>query len=505
MSAAGGVPLLSIGYLGHTLAARRKKTIVSTSLPESGNLKPTIGTRQLTMIGIGGVIGAGLFVGSGKAISSAGPGIVLVYLVTGIVVILVMRMLAELATASPETGSFSSYASRELGSWAGLSVGWVYAYHWCVTVAFESIAGAALAGQLLPGPPTWLYALIFMSALTAVNLAAVSSFARFEFWFAMIKVTAIVAFIAVGVVAIAGLFGGHPAPGTTNLLGHGGLFPRGYSAILTAALTVFFSYFGTEMVTVAAGEARDPVRAVRASMRSVAGRILIFYVGSIFVVVTLLPWDATEVTASPYTAVLTRLGIPGARAIMNLIVLTAVLSCLNSGLYSSSRMLYALARRGEAPRALRRTNRAGVPVMGVLAASSAGFLAVVANYFLPTGAVFNFLLSSSGSIAVVVYLCICATQISAHRRRTPEQAAGLPVRMWGAPYLSYAVGLVLSAIIVGMAFTAGTRTPLALTLTVTGIAVAAGLVYRRRAAAPPAPAADQPRDTPRCSPTDSAT
>ncbi|WP_324199159.1 amino acid permease [Nocardia amamiensis] len=467
---------------------------MSTSLPNSGNLKHSINTRQLTMIGMGGVIGAGLFVGSGKAISSAGPGIVLVYLLTGLVVILVMRMLAELATASPETGSFSSYASRELGTWAGLSVGWIYTYHWCVTVAFESLAGAAIAGQLLSGPPTWLYALIFMSALTAVNLAAVSSFARFEFWFALIKVTAIVLFIGIGIVAIAGLFGGRPAPGTTNLLGRGGLFPKGYTPSLTAALTVFFSYFGTELVTIAAGEAKDPVRAVRASMASVAGRILIFYVGSIFVVVTLMPWNSTQVTESPYTAVLNQLGIPGAQTIMNLIVLTAVLSCLNSGLYSSSRMLYSLAQRGEGPRPLRRTNGAGVPVAGVLTASSVGFLAVVANYFLPTSTVFNFLLSSSGSIAVVVYLCICATQICGRRSRTSEQIATLPVKMWGAPYLSYAVGLILVVLLAGMAFTSSTRSPFALTLTVTvtvtGVAVAAGLVHQRRSTALPPTAAE---------------
>ena len=264
----------------------------------------------------------------------------------------------------------------------------------------------------------------------------------------------------------------------------------GYTAILVSALTVFFSYFGTELVTIAAGETKDPVRAVRSSMRSVAARILIFYVGSILVVITLLPWDATQITESPYTAVLNRLGIPAAHTIMNLIVLTAVLSCLNSGLYSSSRMLYSLARRGEAPRLLCRTNRSGVPVAGVLASSSAGFLAVVANYFLPTGTVINFLLSSSGSIAVMVYLCICATQIRGRRGRTPEQIAALPVRMWGAPYLSYAVGLILIMLIVGMTFTSSTRGPFALTLTVTGIAVAAGLLHQRRFAAVPEPAAD---------------
>ncbi|MEU7765455.1 amino acid permease [Nocardia sp. NPDC049190] len=452
-------------------------------MPTSGNLQHSINTRQLTMIGIGGVIGAGLFVGSGKAISAVGPGIVLVYLFTGLVIILVMRMLAELATASPETGSFSSYASRELGSWAGLSVGWVYAYHWCVTVAFEAIAGAAIANQLLPAVPTWLFSLIFMSALTGVNLAAVTSFARFEFWFAMIKVIAIVAFIGIGIAAVCGLFPHFHTPGTANLLGNGGLFPNGLAPLLVASLTVFFSYFGTELVTIAAGEATDPVQAVRASMRSIAGRILVFYVGSILVVVTLLPWNATQVTESPYAAVLDLLGVPGVQTIMNLIVLTAVLSCLNSGLYSSSRMLFALARRGEAPRLLGTTARSGVPVAGVLAASSAGFLAVVANYFLPTGAVFTFLLSSSGAIAVVVYLCICATQIVGRRTKTEAEIAELPVKMWGAPYLSYAVGVILLGIVCGMASTSDTRTPLALTLTVTGIAVGAGLIHQRRTTA----------------------
>ncbi|WP_218003870.1 amino acid permease [Nocardia pneumoniae] len=456
----------------------------------TANLKHTINTRQLTMIGIGGVIGAGLFVGSGKAIAAAGPGIVLAYLLTGLVVILVMRMLAELATASPETGSFSSYASRELGPWAGLSVGWVYTYHWCVTVAFEAIAGGAIANQLFPALPTWAFALLFMSALTGVNLAAVSSFARFEFWFALIKVAAIVVFIGIGIAAICGAFPHYNAPGTTNLLGRGGLFPHGFTPVLAASLTVFFSYFGTELVTIAAGEAADPVHAVRRSMRSVAGRILVFYVGSVLVIVTLLPWNSAKITESPYTAVLDSLGIPSAGTIMNVVVLTAVLSCLNSGLYSSSRMLFSLAQRGEGPRLLGRTTRSGVPAAGVLAAASVGFLAVIANYFLPTGAVFSFLLSSSGAVAVVVYLCICATQIAGRRHRTPAQAAALPVRMWGAPYLSYLVVLALLAIVVGMAFGSSTRTPLALTFVVTTVAVAAGLLHQRRAvriAAAPAP------------------
>ncbi|MGW5142349.1 amino acid permease [Nocardia beijingensis] len=452
-----------------------------TAIPHAGNLKHAINTRQLTMIGIGGVIGAGLFVGSGNAIAAAGPGIVLAYLFTGLVVILVMRMLAELATASPETGSFSSYAARELGPWAGLSVGWVYSYHWCVTVAFEAVAGGAIAGQLMPTVPAWAFALLFLSVLTGVNLAAVSSFARFEFWFALVKVAAIVVFIGIGIAAICGAFPHYPAPGTTNLLGRGGLLPNGFTPLLAASLTVFFSYFGTELVTIAAGEAADPVEAVRASMRSVAGRILIFYVGSMLVVVTLLPWDSAEITESPYTAVLNLLNIPGARTIMNLIVLTAVLSCLNSGLYSASRMLFSLARRGQGPRPLGRTTRSGVPTAGVLAAASAGFLAVAANYFLPTGAVFSFLLSSSGAVAVVVYLYICATYIAGRRHGAAVESAAPAVRMWGASYLPYLVLLTLLGIVAGMVFGSGTRTPLALTLVVTCLAVAAGVLHQRRA------------------------
>ncbi|MBF6195982.1 amino acid permease [Nocardia beijingensis] len=433
------------------------------------------------MIGIGGVIGAGLFVGSGNAIAAAGPGIVLAYLCTGVVVILVMRMLAELATASPETGSFSSYAARELGPWAGLSVGWVYSYHWCVTVAFEAVAGGAIANQLLPAAPAWAFALLFLCVLTGVNLAAVSSFARFEFWFALVKVAAIVVFIGIGIAAICGAFPHYAAPGTTNLLGRGGLLPNGFTPLLAASLTVFFSYFGTELVTIAAGEAADPVDAVRSSMRSVAGRILIFYVGSMLVVVTLLPWDSAEITESPYTAVLNLLNIPGARTIMNLIVLTAVLSCLNSGLYSASRMLFSLAQRGEGPRPLGRTTRSGVPAAGVLAAASAGFLAVAANYFLPTGAVFSFLLSSSGAVAVIVYLYICATYIAGRRNGAAVDSAAPVVRMWGASYLPYLVLVTLLGIVVGMVFGSGTRTPLALTLVVTFLAVAAGGLHQRRA------------------------
>jgi gamma-aminobutyrate permease len=463
----------------------------SAEPPPQHGLRPALSSRQLTMIGLGGVIGAGLFVGSGKAIHSTGPGVVFAYAGIGVLIVLVMRMLAELAVASPQTGSFSAYASRELGTWAGLAVGWLYAYHWCIVVAFEAIAGAAIAHKLVPGVPTWLAALLFMAALTAVNLAAVKSFGRFEYWFALIKITAIILFLVIGVIAILGLLPNVSAPGLTNLTGHGGLLPHGWTPVLPALLTIFFSYFGTELVTVAAGESVNPAETVRRSIRSVAWRIIVFYVGSIAVVVTLLPASSAEVTASPYAAVLAHLHIRGGSTVMNLIVLTAVLSCLNSGIYSSSRMTYSMARRREAPAALGRVNSAGVPARAVLVASGAGFIAVFANYFLPTDVVFTFLLNSSGAVAVVVYLCVAATQIAGRRRLGTAGSAALPVKMWAFPYLSVVVVLALIAVLVGMAFSPASHQPLMLTSVVTAVAVIAGVAWQRRGiAGSEAPAAD---------------
>ncbi|GAA2816426.1 amino acid permease [Kribbella solani] len=450
-------------------------------------LRSALGNRQMTMIAIGGVIGAGLFVGSGKAIGSAGPGVLIAYLGVGLIVILVMRMLAEMAVAQPETGSFSSYASRELGPWAGLSVGWLYAYQWCITVGFEAIAGAAIAHRVLPGIPSWLAAFVFMAVLIAVNLVRVANFGEFEFWFALIKVVAIVAFILLGLAALFGLVPGFHSPGLSNFTDHGGFLPEGNTAVLLATLVVFFSFFGTEVVTIAAGEAVDPVHSVRRGMNSVVWRILVFYIGSIFIVLALLPWNDNKVTQSPYVAVLEKLGIPGAAGVMDVVVLTAVLSCLNSGIYASSRMVYALGKRGEAPRLFARTNQHGVPVAAVLLASSIGLVTVVANYFVPTEAVFTFLLDSSGAVAVVVYLCITATQFRGRRRLDREAPGSLTLKMWAFPYLTVLVGVALIAIIAGMAVNSGSRRSLLLTLLVTAITIVAGVIRQRRSTTASAP------------------
>ncbi|WP_171064246.1 amino acid permease [Actinomadura soli] len=451
------------------------------SVTDPQPLRARLGQRHMSMIAIGGVIGAGLFVGSGSAIHSAGPGVILAYIAVGGLVILMMRMLAELAVASPETGSFASYATREIGPWAGLAVGWIYAYMWCVTVGFEATAAAAIAHRTVPGVPPWLAALTFMIVLTALNLITVRAFGEVEFWFASIKVFTIVAFLALGAVALLGWFPGRPAPGLTNLLHNGGFLPHGFTAVLLAVLAIVFSFFGTEVVTVAAGEARNPRAAVRSAMRSVVARILIFYIGSVTVIVMLLPTSSSDVTESPFVAVLDHLGIPLAAQVMDVVVLTAVLSCLNSGIYACSRMLYSLAGRGEAPRIAMRTDRRGVPVLAVLLASLGGFVTVIANYFLPTATVFTFLLESTGALALVVYIGIAVTQYRGRTRLRRERAEqALQVRMWGFPYLTWVVLSLLGTILVALVLIPDSRRSTSLSLAVTAIAATGGLLHGRR-------------------------
>lgn len=316
-------------------------------------LQAGLKNRHLSMIAIGGVIGAGLFVGSGAGIAAAGPAILLSYALVGLMVVFVMRMLGEMAVARPSSGSFSAYADQALGRWAGFSIGWLYWFFWVVVLAVEATAGAKILESWVPGVPQWAWALIVMVVLTATNLVSVGSYGEFEFWFAGIKVVAIGAFVVVGLLAVFGVLPGsdHAGSGLAHLTDAGGFFPEGPGAILTGVLMVVFSFMGSEIVTLAAGESENPQRAVSKATNSVIWRIAIFYLGSIFVVLTLLPWDDPSIVEDgSYVAALNAIGIPHAGQVMDVIVLTAVLSCLNSGLYTASRMAFSLGQRGTRPR-----------------------------------------------------------------------------------------------------------------------------------------------------------
>lgn len=442
-------------------------------------LRQGLSQRQLNMIAIGGVIGAGLFVGSGVVIHKTGPAAFLTYAICGLLIILVMRMLGEMATANPSTGSFADYATTALGGWAGFSVGWLYWYFWVIVVGFEAVAGGKVLNYWF-SLPLWLSSLGLMLLMTATNLFSVSSFGEFEFWFAGIKVATIVIFLGLGTAFAFGWLPGRHT-GFANLTAHGGFFPHGVGAVFAAIVVVIFSMVGAEVVTIAAAESREPERAVARATNSVVLRIAFFFVGSVFLLVVVMPWNSVELGASPYVAALKHIGIPGADQIMNAVVLTAVLSCLNSGLYTASRMLFVLADRNEAPAQLVRISRRGVPHIAIIGSSVVGFLCVLMAWLAPD-TVFLFLLNSSGAIILFVYLLIALSQIVL-RRRTPDEQ--LRVRMWFFPVLSVLTLAGIVAVLVQMAFDHEARTQLWLSLlswmVVLGLYCAVQRSGRRRA------------------------
>ena len=425
-----------------------------TSQPTKKTAAPAVGghglqaglkDRHLSMIAIGGVIGAGLFVGSSSGIATAGPGILLSYALVGTLVVLVMRMLGEMSAANPTSGSFSAHADRALGRWAGFSIGWLYWFFWVVVLAVEATAGAVILEGWIPAVPQWAWALIVMIVLTATNLVSVGSYGEFEFWFAGIKVVAIAGFIVVGLLAIFGVLPGVDSDqaGFGNLTGHGGFLPNGPGAILTGVLLVVFSFMGSEIATLAAGESEHPQKAVTKATNSIIWRVAVFYLGSILVVVALLPWDSKAITDDgSYVAALNSLGIPHAGQIMNFIVLTSVLSCLNSGLYTASRMAFSLGQRGDAPQAFGRTTGNGVPRTAILASVAFGFVAVFFNYKFPDS-VFLFLVNSSGAVALFVWLVICFSQLRMRRIIQREAPEKLVVKMWLYPYLTWATAALI--------------------------------------------------------------
>ncbi|GGT55996.1 amino acid permease [Streptomyces purpureus] len=448
----------------------------------SDGLKAGLKNRHLSMIAIGGVIGAGLFVGSSGGIAKAGPAILVSYLLVGAMVVFVMRMLGEMAAASPNSGSFSAYADRALGRWAGFSIGWLYWFFWVVVLAVEATAGAVILEGWMPAIPQWGWALIVMVVLTATNLASVSSYGEFEFWFAGIKVVAIGGFVVIGLLAVFGILPGsdNPGAGFAHLTDTGGFLPNGAGAILTGVLMVVFSFMGSEIVTLAAGESEDPRRAVTKATNSVIWRIAVFYLGSIFVVLTLLPWnDKSIVEKGSYVAALDSIGIAHAGQIMNVIVLTAVLSCLNSGLYTASRMAFSLGERGDAPKAFAKVNAKGVPTAAIWGSVAFGFVAVYFNYaFKDT--VFNFLLNSSGAIALFVWLVICFTQLRMRGILLREAPEKLTVKMWLFPYLTWATAAMIVFVIGYMFFDDANRQVVLLSTLVAAIVVGIGFSLGKR-------------------------
>ncbi|MEV6783116.1 amino acid permease [Streptomyces sp. NPDC051098] len=405
--------------------------------------------RHLTMLGLGGVIGAGLFVGSGAGIAVAGPGIVVSYLIAGTIAMLVMRMLGEMSAAMPASGSFSVHAEKAIGRWAGFTVGWLYWFLLVVVLAVEATAAARIAHDWAPALPQWGWVLVFMVLFTLANLTAVRNFGEFEFWFAALKVGAIVLFLILGTLAVFGLLPDTDPVGLTHLTGDGGFLPHGWGGVISGVLAVVFAFGGLEVVTIAAAETDDPARAVGRAVRSAVVRILFFYVGSMLVIVTLLPWTAQQAGLSPYVTVLDSIGIPHAGQIMNIVVFVALLSALNANLYGASRMVFSLAERGEAPRGLLRISGGGVPRRAVLASVAFGFVSVLLNLKWPDS-VFLYLLNSVGAVLLFVWALIAVSQLRLRRRIEREAPGTLTLRMWAFPWLTWATLVAMCGVLVLM-------------------------------------------------------
>lgn len=427
---------------------------------------------------MGGVIGAGLFVGSGAGVRLAGPGIVISFIAAGVLAMLVMRMMSEMSAAIPSSGSFSEHVGRAFGPWAGFTIGWLYWTSAVVVLAVEATAAAIIVKGWLPDIPQWTLVLVFMTVFTAVNLAAVARFGEFEFWFALVKVVVIVLFLVIGVLAVVGWLPGSGAIGLSNLTSHGGFLPQGWNGVVAGLLAVLFAFGGLEVITIAAAESDNPAHAVGRAVRSAVWRIAFFYVGSMIVVVTVLPWNDVRIGQSPFVAVLDEIGIPAAVQIMNAVVLVALLSALNANMFSAARMIFSLARRGFAPGAVAHVNSRGVPAVAVVASAAFGFVAVVLNMVWPD-TIFLYMLNAAGAVLLLVWIFVACAQLRLRKVLERTAPATLTVKMWGYPYLTLVALAAMVAILVLMLTDAASRTQLISSGVLTVVVLAIALVRTR--------------------------
>ncbi|MBT1181705.1 amino acid permease [Bifidobacterium sp. CP2] len=408
---------------------------------QATGLERKMESRHLTMISLGGVIGTGLFVSSGYTIHQAGPlGAILAYAVGSLLVYCVMVSLGELSVAMPYAGSFHMYAKRFIGPGTAFVIAILYWLNWAVALASEFTAAGLLMQRWFPGSPTWVWSAVFIAVVFVLNILSVRLYGEAEFWFASIKVFAIVAFIVIGLLAIFGampISGYDAAPLFRNFYADG-WFPQGFAPVFSTLLTVVFAFSGTEVVGVAAGETKDPGRAIPKAVHTTVLRLAIFFIGSIAVMAALIPWHKSGVETSPFVLVFQSIGMPFAGDVMNFVVLTAVLSAANSGLYVCSRMVWSLAKERLIPARFAKTNFHGVPVWAVLF-SMAGSLLALLSSVVAASTVYLVLVAVSGLATLVVWFSVCVCHIRFRREwaaagHTPDElgyrAPGFPVLPW---------------------------------------------------------------------------
>jgi S-methylmethionine transporter len=395
-----------------------------------------MGPRHLVMIAMGGVIGSGLFLSSGYTISQAGPlGAVIAYLIGSFVVYLVMACLGELAIAYPVSGAFPIYAARSIGPATGFATAWLYWLCWAVAIGSEFTAAGLLMQRWFPTIDVWVWCVVFAAILFASNAVSSKFFGESEFWFSIVKVGTIIVLIVLGGAALVGFHpladsGTHPFL-FENFKTPGGLFPNGFTGVLVTALAVFYAFSGSELIGVAAGETADPATSIPKAMRTTVFRLLIFFVGAIAVIAATLPFDQVGVDQSPFVSVFSSIGIPFAADIMNFVIITALLSAGNSGLYSCARMLYSLSEEGHAPRAFRRLTRRGIPMIALSVSMLGGLASLISSVVAPE-TVYLVLVSVAGFAVVGVWMSITASHFF-HRRSFVKNGGNVAALSYRAP------------------------------------------------------------------------
>ncbi|MFM1242455.1 amino acid permease [Yersinia enterocolitica] len=399
---------------------------------DSSTLKRGLSARHIRFMALGSAIGTGLFYGSAEAIRLAGPAVLLAYLVGGAAVFMVMRALGEMAVHEPVAGSFGHYASRYLGPLAGFLTGWTYTFEMIIVALADVTAFGIYMGLWFPDAPQWVWVLSIIFFIGALNLCSVKVFGEMEFWLSLLKVTAIIAMIAAGLgIMMFGFGAGHESTGVSNLWSHQGFMPNGITGVIASFAVVMFAFGGIEIIGVTASEAKDPEKVLPRAINTVPVRILLFYVLTLFVLMAIYPWNSIGQNGSPFVEIFSSLGISSAANILNLVVITAAISAINSDIYGAGRMMYGLAQEGLAPKCFSRLTRNGVPWMTILVMAIALLLGVVLNYLIPKN-VFLIIASIATFATVWVWLMILISQVAMRRSMSKENVARLafPVPFW---------------------------------------------------------------------------
>jgi AAT family amino acid transporter len=439
--------------------------------------------RHISLMSLGAAIGVGLFLGSASAIEMAGPAILLGYAVSGAIMFFIMRALGEMAVEHPVAGSFSRYAYQYLGPLAGYLTGWNYWFLWVVTCIAEITAVGIYMQFWFPDTPRWAWALAALVLMTFINFLAVKAYGEFEFWFALIKIVTIVAMIIIGLgMILFGIGNGGVATGISNLWKHGGFLPHGISGVLMSLQMVMFAYLGIEMIGVTAGEVKNPQKSLTKAINSVFWRILIFYVGALFVIMSIYPWNEIGEKGSPFVLTFEKIGIHAAAGIINFVVLTAALSSCNSGIFSTSRMLFNLAEQQEAPSAFGRLTKRGIPGAALIATALVMLVGVYLNYV--SEKVFQWVTSIATFGAIWTWLIILLSQLKFRKQLSLEQTKRLKYKLPLYPYSSYLSIIFLLGVVGVMAYFPDTRIALiigpAWLLLLTAVYFARGMHRRHR-------------------------